>query len=146
MLTRNWVLFNSLEHKSMPVKYDLPGEFCSANLNSRAIQVLDFNLWSISDDQQTFSHAPGIRLHADFNYDSDENDRFVMIENNEGSFVHKKTYRYRSNQRHINIWFTDPFGNPVTIYENGKYKYAWYLDLNLIYDPTSGQKIAEHNK
>lgn len=117
--------------------YSLPDEFTTNNKGERKIQVLQFNFWRIDHNLSAlFDHVKGARLHASFNFDSPEYDRFVMVENNSGSFVHKKEYIYRSNRREIEVWFTDPLNNTLDLWDENldRWNAAWYIELLLSYN------------
>lgn len=141
MITRNFVLFNPSNQTKYPIRYDLTADFCGANKNDRFISVLDFKMWKITENNTKIEYAPYVQLHADFNFDDKENNNFIMFENNEGTFFHKKCFKFNSNRRYINIWFADINGDELDIFSQPDTRYVWYIDLDLKYTPENKSNL-----
>ena len=97
------------------IRFALPQEFCAANKSKRMIRVINYQYWTIKDEQGTtyadYDATTGIRLCSDFNQSDPANDNFIMLSNNDGSYHETKEYEYVTNKTCITVKFRDLLGN-----------------------------------
>ena len=125
------------------LRFALPQEFCAANKSKRMIRVINYQYWTIKDEQGTtyvdYDATTGIRLCSDFNQSDPANDNFIMLSNNDGSYHETKEYEYVTNKTCITVKFQDLLGNnlPFKYVEIDGDKYPntiFAIELELLYN------------